>query len=140
MVRFGLKGGVGVIVNLVLLTFFVDVVGVPAQWAVFLAWLTTLVPGYIATDKWVFKIFPSPSGVLEHGQRGGVFYAIMWGGKALNYGIYLALLHVGILYQVAWVVGALAVFPITFGVNYAVWKFNPDGPRDLVAILRRHAI
>lgn len=140
MIRFGLKGGTGVLVNLGLLTLFVDGVGIPPQWAVFAAWAITLVPGYLATDKWVFNIFSSPEGVAGHGRRGGVFYAIMWGGKALNYGIYLALLHIGILYQAAWVVGAVAVFPITFGINYAVWKFEPEGPRDLLTILRRHSM
>jgi len=140
MVRFGLKGGTGVLVNLALLTVFVDVVAIPPEWAVFCAWAITLVPGYIATDKWVFSIFPSPEGVVGHGQRGGVFYAIMWGGKALNYGIYLVLLHVGLFYQGAWVAGAVAVFPITFGLNYVVWKFDPGGVRDLVTILRRHSI
>lgn len=140
MVRFGFKGGVGVLVNLGLLTMFVDGFGVDPQWAVFGAWAITLVPGYLATDKWVFNIFPSPDGVVGHSQRGGVFYAIMWGGKALNYGIYLALLHLGLFYQGAWFVGAIAVFPITFGFNYVVWKFEPSGVADLLTVLRRHSI
>lgn len=134
--KFGAKGGTGVVVNVILLTVLVDFVGIPARWAIFVAWAITLVPGYLATDLWVFSVFPSPDTATQHGQRGTLFYAVMWIGKGLNYVIYFVLLEVGIFYQGAWVVGAIVVFPWTFGANYWLWKKNPSGVRDVFELLR----
>lgn len=135
MFKFGVKGGAGLLLNIGLLTVLVDFGGIPAQWAIFVAWGLTVVPGYLVTDLWVFSIFPSPDGTISHGQRGTLFYAIMWSGKGLNYLIYIALIELGLFYQAAWFVGAVAVFPLIFGVNYWLWKRNPTGWGDALGLL-----
>lgn len=140
MVKFGVKGGAGLLVNLALLTLVVEFTPVPESLAIFVAWAITLVPGYVATDKWVFAVFPSPDGVGSHAHRGGLFYGVMWSGKALNYAIYLGLLYLAVPYQAAWAIGAVVVFPLTFGVNYACWKFDARGVGELVRAVRRHAV
>lgn len=121
-VKFGIKGVAGLGTTLLLLTLFVEVGGIAERYAIIAAWAIKVVPGYLATDKWVFSALPSPDGLASHGQRGVVMYAIQWGGKAVNYGIYVALLELGIVYQGAWTVGAIVVFPLIFATNYVVWQ------------------
>lgn len=121
-VKFGIKGAVGLGFTVALLTVAVDGLGLSHALAAPLVWAVKVVPGYIAVDKWVFDLFPSPDGLAGHGRRGAIFYAVQWSGKALNYLIYLALIEFGLLYQGAWIVGALAVFPLIFGVNWLVWE------------------
>lgn len=135
-VKFGAKGGTGLLLNIGLLTLVVDLGGIPPEWAVFVVWALTLIPGYIVTDKIVFSAFSSPENVGSHGQRGALHYAVMWTGKGLNYGVYYLLLAVpGMWYQSAWFLGALAVLPWTFGGNYMLWKHNPTGFREVVVIV-----
>lgn len=139
--KFGAKGGTGLLLNIVLLTVVVDVVGVPPQWAVFIVWAATLIPGYVVMDRFVFSAFPSPSGVGDHGQRGALHYAVMWSGKGANYVIYYVLLSVhGMPYQVAWGIGAVAVVPWTFGGNYWLWKKDVSGFREALARVRRRFV
>lgn len=134
--KFGLKGVGGLLANLTLLTILVDIAGLPPQWAIFGAWAMLVIPHYLVTERLVFSAFKSPTTTLQHGQRGAMFYGVMWSGKGLNYAIYLALLEVGVLYQLAWAAGSIMAFPWTFGANYWLWKTNPDGWRDVIAHAR----
>jgi putative flippase GtrA len=121
MVRFGVKGLGGLALTVALLTVAVDVVGISRALAVPVVVVVKLVPGYLVVDKWVFGLFDSPDGVTGHGKRGVIHYAIQWLGKGGNYLIYLALIETGVLYQGAWVVGAVVVFPLIFAANWWVW-------------------
>jgi len=130
-VKFGGKGGAGLLFNIGLLTVIVDFGGIPPEYAVFVAWAATLIPGYLVTDKVVFREYESPDSVGSHGHRGLLHYAVMWTGKAGNYGVYYVLLAVpGMWYQAAWFLGAVAVLPWTFGLNYWLWRKDVSGVRE----------
>lgn len=122
MVKYAIKGGTGMIVNVALLTFVVDIIGVSKALGVPVVWVATLIPSYLFVDRWVFKLFPSPDGLTANVERSVAFYAIMWSGKGINYVLYLVLIHVGFWYQAAWIAGAIVVFPFNFAANRWVWQ------------------
>ncbi len=54
LVRFGLVGGIGFIVNLAVYAFFVHVVGVDYRVAAVAAWLTAVLNNFVLNRHWTF--------------------------------------------------------------------------------------
>lgn len=140
MVKYAIKGGTGMIVNVILLTIVVDIIGISKALGVPVVWVATLIPSYLFVDRWVFKLFPSPDGLTANVERSLAFYSIMWSGKGINYLLYLALIQFGFWYQAAWIAGAIVVFPFNFAANRWVWEQNlrlRDVPQTLKALTDR---
>jgi len=123
-VRWGIRSVGGLLANLALLTFWVDGVGVPAWLAIVPNWVILSTLGYVVTDRWVFAGYGSPDSRLGHVRQFLGSESIMIASKAVNYGIYLGLLSL-IDYRLAWVVGAVATFVLTFGGNRWWWARSP---------------
>lgn len=120
-VRWGVKSVGGLAANLALLTVWVELAGVPAEYAVALNWLLISVAGYVVTDRWVFQAAETPGGVRANLRRYLGMQSVMALSKGVNYALYLALLWAGVEYHVAWVAGAVVVFVVTFAGNRLLW-------------------
>lgn len=118
--RWGVKSGVGLGMNLVLLTVWVDRFQIPAEVAIFINWLLLSVYGYVVTHRWVFDETKSLSGIREHTRQWLGMQGILAGGKAVNYVVYVVLLQ-AIDYRLAWVLGAVVGLAVSFGGNRTWW-------------------
>lgn len=125
-VRWGLKSGVGLGINLALLTVWVDGIGIPPQVAIFINWALLSVYGYVVTHRWVFAETKSLSGLRDHARQWLGMQGILAGGKAINYVVYVALIWVGLDYRVGWVLGAVVGLVVSFGGNRRWWA-RSDG-------------
>lgn len=122
MVRYGIKGGVATLINVGLMALLVEVLGVGETWAPIISTLI-LIPtyGYPVMNRFVFKTadgFDLP--------RLGKYTATIFAGNAVNYGLYVGLLSVGVWYPVAWIIGGVIVFLGTFSVNRHIWLGAPS--------------
>lgn len=120
MWRFGVKGVGGLAANLALMTVFVEWAGIPPQFAVIISAVVLMLVGYQVVNRWVFGDHDGPDNLKAHLKRSLTFYAVQWGGKAVNYVIFIGLLD-RVPYQAAWTIGAVSVFFVTFGANRWVW-------------------
>jgi putative flippase GtrA len=120
MVRWGIKSVGGLLANLALLTLWVDVVGFAAWWAIGINWILVSLVGYVVTDRWVFANGESATGLVGNIKRYIGMQGVMSTGKAANYVIYLGLLSV-VDYRIAWTVGAIVTFAVTFAGNRWLW-------------------
>lgn len=120
-VRWAIRSGGGLVANLALLTLWVDGLGIPAWLAIVPNWVILSTVGYVVTDRWVFAELGGTSGLLGHARQFVGSESIMLGAKAVNYIIYVSLLSV-IDYRVAWVVGAVVSFGLTFAGNRWWWQ------------------
>lgn len=118
--RYGLTGGIGLVVNLTVLTALVESGTLSREVAPLVSLALALAVTFTLTDRWVFHRYRAPdAGVVA--RRVPAYSLLMLGGKGLNYAIYLALVGVGVPYPIAWVVGAGVVFCLTFTGNRLVW-------------------
>jgi len=122
LIRWGGKAVGGLAANLALLTVWVDGLGWPPELAVLLNWLLISVAGYWVTDRWVYPDGRSPSGVRANLRRYLGLESVMLASKAVNYGIYLALLYVSVEYRIAWVVGAVVTFALSYVGSRLLWQ------------------
>lgn len=126
IVRWGLKSGAALGLNVALLTVWVD--GVSLAPALAAPLNAALIPPvmYLVTDRWVFSERASPGSLAGHARQFGGMYLANSSAKVGNYLIYLALIHLAsIPYQVAWVVGAVVMFLASFGLNRELWRRVP---------------
>lgn len=121
VMAWGLKSVGGLVLNLALLTVWVDYVGLAAELAIFPNWLLISLLGYVFTDRVVFPSAESPVGWIAKGRRYIGMQSVMALSKALNYGIYVVLLWVNVEYRIAWVIGAVVTFSISFLGNRRLW-------------------
>jgi putative flippase GtrA len=127
-VRWGVKSVGGLVANLALLTVWVDGVGFAAWWAVGINWVLISLAGFVVSDRWVFGDTPSPSGAVMNAKRYVSMQTVMASGKAANYLVYICILG-WVDYRVAWTVGAVATFAITFAGNRWLWVSSNQAPR-----------
>lgn len=120
--KWGVKSVGGLVANLLLLTLWVDGIGIPPALAIPINWVLISIAGYMVSDQWVFAdLHDGDSTLREHAQRYVSMQSVMAAGKLVNYGLYILLLPV-VDYRVAWVIGAVVVFAVTFNGNEAVWR------------------
>lgn len=122
-VRWALRALAGLVANLVLLTVWVDIVGVPAELAIIPNWVILSTTMYVVTDQWVFSKVASAGSPVGHIKRFVGSESIMLSSKLGNYVIYVLLLRV-IDYRLAWVVGAGVMFLASFGLNRWWWRYS----------------
>lgn len=120
LVRWGIRAVGGLAVNIILLTFWVEYVGLAEWLAIIPNWVILSVTMYAVTDKWVFAGFESASSLAGHVKQFAGSESIMLAAKGLNYAIYLGLLSL-IDYRLAWIVGAVISFGVTFLGNRWWW-------------------
>lgn len=120
-IRWGIKSIGGLITNLFLLTLWVDGFGAPPQFAIFVNWFLIALGGYAVADRWVFQDHESPSSIFGHMKQLFAMQGIMSISKAINYVLYVLLMGFGVPYQLAWAIGAVATFLLSFGGNREVW-------------------
>lgn len=119
--RFAVTGGGGLVLNLLILGALVEVGGIREEYAALLSGAFGLLASFTATNWWVFNESPAGNSVDSVVKRGIAYYAIMIGGKAINYVIYIYLLTIGVWYPVAWALGSVLVFLATFSMNKMLW-------------------
>jgi len=119
-VRWGLKSVGGLLANLALLTIWVDGLGLLAWWAVGINWVVMSLVGYVVADRWVFPATPSPTGVVANARQWLRMQSVMATSKVANYLLYLALLPI-VDYRLAWAIGAVVTFAVTFLGNRLLW-------------------
>lgn len=125
--RWAIKSGVGLGINLALLTVWVDGVGIPPQVAIFINWALLSIYGYLVTQRWVFDETKSIHGLRGHVRQFVGMQGILAGGKVVNYVVYVVLISVGLDYRISWVVGAVVSLAINFGGNRVWWtRSNAD--------------
>lgn len=120
--RFGVTGGAGLVVNLLLLAALVEFGGVPERYAAIVSTLLVLAGGFVLVDRWVFSTVSSSTGSGRVAKRGGGYYAVMVTGKLVNYGLYLVFLEFRVWYPLAWFLGSAIVFACTFSANKWLWE------------------
>lgn len=126
-VRWAIKSGVGLGINLALLTVWVDGAGIPPQAAIFINWALLSIYGYLVTQKWVFDETKSIDSLRGHVWQFVGMQGILAGGKVVNYVVYVVLISAGIDYRISWVIGAVVSLAINFGGNRVWWtESNAD--------------
>jgi len=70
-------------------------------------------------NRFVFRA--SADGWRGHAKRFSQYYGVNMSSKVANYAIFLGLFTVGVWYPVAYLLGAIAVFFLTFAVNRRLW-------------------
>lgn len=119
-VRWFGKSLAGLVLNLALLTVWVDGLGLEAWWAVGINWILLAAMGYVLADQWVFQNFSSPGSLRSHARQFVSMQGVMGAGKVLNYIVYVLLLQL-VDYRLAWVAGAGVSFSITLAGNRYLW-------------------
>jgi putative flippase GtrA len=122
VVRYGASSSAGLALNMGLLVVLVETIGVPKLPAAALSVAISLTLTFLLTEKWVFKRY-SLEAAQSTSKRLPAYYATMVGSKALNFGVYTALLTIGVWYPLAWFSGSALIFLVTFTVNKRIWRF-----------------
>lgn len=125
-VRYGVSAGLGLVVNVTLLVVLVEWVGLSTTTAPVVSLAVALSVTLGLTDHWVFRRHRSRD-LRTVAERTPAYLLVMLVGKAVNYGIYLALTTAGVPYPVAWVTGTGVVFVGTFSANRVVWQRPTSG-------------
>lgn len=120
-VRWAAKSGVGLGINLILLTVWVDGLGIPPQVAIFINWALLSVYGYLVTRHWVFEDTKRIQGVRGHVRQFLGMQGILASGKVVNYLVFIVILEFGVDYRLSWVLGAVVGLAVSFGGNRAWW-------------------
>lgn len=118
--KWGLKAVAGLAANLLLLTLWVDGLGIPAWLAILPNFVLISLAGYTVANHWIWADGVSPESLRGHARQYAGMQLAMGTGKVANYGLYLVLLPV-VDYRLAWVLGAVATFSITFSLNNHLW-------------------
>lgn len=121
-IAWGLKSVGGLLLNLALLTVWVEYVGLSPEIAIFPNWVLISLLGYVFTDRVVFAEAVSPVGLLANARRYLSMQGVMVVSKTANYAIYLGLMWLGVPYQLAWAVGAVVTFGVSFIGNRRLWN------------------
>jgi len=121
-IRYGIKSVGGLAVGLTLLTGWVELIGIPPQLAIFLNFIVMGVLGCLVLDRWVFQDTAAATTLRGFTKRFIGTQSAMASGKAVNYIIFIGLLELDIIYQAAWVAGAVVSFGLTFVTNRWVFR------------------
>jgi len=120
LMKWGLKAVGGLVANLVLLTIWVDVVGLPAWVAIAPNFAIISCAGYLIANRYIWADGVSPTGWRAHAVQYAGMQSATLAGKAGNYLLYVLLLP-AIDYRLAWVVGAVLTFLLSFAGNHWWW-------------------
>jgi len=120
VLRYGVKGGAFVALNIAVQMLLVETGTLRAELAAAVSTAAMPLLGYVAMNRFVFPDAAAPSG-RGHFKRFAQYLTANLSGKAANYGLFLALLWVGVWYPLAYLLGAGVVFAATFGVNRWLW-------------------
>jgi putative flippase GtrA len=119
LVRFGLVGGLGFIVNLAVYTLFVHGVGVDYRVASVVAWLVAVANNFFWNRHWTFD---AREGVAHH--QAMRFLAVSLATEAISLGLLTALVEAGGLSKVlAQAIAVAAATPLSFLGN-KLWSFK----------------
>jgi len=113
LIRYGIKAVGGLAVGLVLLTVWVDVVGIPPAIAALVNMVLLGIIGTVILDRWVYQETATATTLRGFARRLVGAQAAMLSSKAVNYAIYVALLRY-VPYQLAWALGAVVSFALSF--------------------------
>jgi len=128
MVRWGVSSVGGLVANIALLTLWVDIVGLHPAVAIIPNFVFISAASYLLASHWVFPDGVSPSSLVGHIRQWAGTETAMLAGKVANYIIYLVLLP-RIDYRLAWIVGAVATFLVTFSLNKWWWTRRSPSSR-----------
>lgn len=120
-VRYGVKAVGGLAANIALLTVWVDYVGLHPAVAIVPNFVIISAAGYAVMNRWVFPGGVTPTTWTGHATQYAGTQAANVGGKLANYLAYLILLPVA-EYRLAWIIGAVGTFALTFGLNKWWWE------------------
>lgn len=120
--RWAVKAVGGLLLNIGLLTVWVEWVGLPPSIAIIPNWVVLSVLGYIVVNWWVFAGGQQPDSLRGHVRRFAASEAVMLSSKGLNFIIYWILVFVSVPYQAAWVIGAVVTVAVSFSGNKALWS------------------
>lgn len=120
-IKWGCKSALALGINLALLTVWVDIAGVAPEFAVFINMAAIPPVMYLVTDRWVFSGRASPTSFRGHVKQFVGMYSANGISKAGNYVLYLALIWLSVPYQLAWAIGAIVMFVLSFGLNRRWW-------------------
>lgn len=118
--KWGVKSVGGLAANVVLLTLWVDIVGIPKSIAIVPNFFLISGTGYFVANHWIWPDGVSPNTAKSHVTQWAGMQAANLTGKVGNYALYLVLLPV-VDYRLAWIIGAVATFLITYAGNHIWW-------------------
>jgi dolichol-phosphate mannosyltransferase len=113
VVRFGVVGASGIVVNLVILYSIIRFTQTPEIIAAGIAVETSILTNFILNDVWTFKDIRT----IPIYKRLGRFQVVSIAGMAINLVVFTALTLVGVWYILAEVVGIIFAFIFNFIVN-----------------------
>lgn len=121
LLKWGAKAVAGLALNIALLTVWVDYVGVSEALAIIPNFLIISTLGYTVTNRWIWPDGVTPDTITAHARQYLGMQAANGTGKLANYAIYLVLIS-WVPYQLAWVIGAVLTFAVTFALNNWWWQ------------------
>jgi len=113
LVRYGIKAVGGLVVGLALLTVWVDIVGIPPAIAALVNMAVLGVVGTLVMDRWVYQSAPTAITLRGFLRRLVGAQVAVLSSKGVNYVVYVGLLAL-VPYQLAWFIGALVSFGLSF--------------------------
>jgi putative flippase GtrA len=119
VLRFAITGGSGLIINLLLLAVLAEIGSVPQRLAAIVSTGLVLLGGFLLTDNWVFSEASTDKSTVTDRSLG--YFVVMISGKLVNYVLFLVFLSIGVPYLLAWVLGSVLVFLLTFTGNRLFW-------------------
>lgn len=120
LIKWGLKAVGGLALNVLLLTFWVEIAGLNEALAIVPNFLIISTLGYTVTNRWIWPDGISPTTARGHARQYAGMQAANGIGKAANFGVYLVMLS-WVPYQAAWILGAVLTFTLTFALNRWWW-------------------
>lgn len=128
VVKWGCSSVGGLLANLALLTVWVEVARISPWVAIFINFAVISAVSYVLANWWIFGGNDGPTTAKGHAMQWAGMEAGMFTGKAANYLIFLVLLPLTD-YRIAWTVGAVATFGLTFTLNK--WWFEREGQASI---------
>ena len=127
VLKFGLVGISGIVVNEVILIYLKELAGVSNFLAPIISIEISILNNFFWNDIWTFRTHRSDNGFKPWWYRLVTFQTISAVGSILNIGIYLILTEIwGMYYPLAMLIGILAGFAWNFIVNRRItWLKRP---------------
>lgn len=121
LLRYGATGASGLAINVVVLMALIEIIKLPKTDSAIISAGVTLGVTFVMSERWVFQAYVADD-VRTVVSRIPVYYVVMIAGKTVNFGIYVILLGIGVWYPLAWIIGSVLVFALTFLANRFAWK------------------
>ena len=122
VIRFGITSSSGLLINLSILSFLVEIAGVGESIAGLISMSVTPIIVFPAVNNWVFNASLTDRHIIVQVKRFFGYYSSIMLSKAVNYVIYIILLSIGGWYLVSWVVGSVATFLMTYLINKFIFE------------------